>query len=82
MPLYKNPDFRNLSGGLAAIFASDLRQSFFALPEWYDLMSRVGLLEPSKARVYTDERRGSSAGLLLQASSAEAGGRLTSLANF
>jgi hypothetical protein len=82
MPLYKNPDFLRLPPGLAKIFGDDRQRSFFALPQWYDLMARFGVEAGTGIRVYTDERPNSSAAVLLQ----NAGGRqpfsLVSLANF
>ena len=82
MPLYKNPDFLRLPPGLARIFGDNRQQSFFALPQWYDLMARFGVEAGTGIRVYTDERSNSSAAVLLQ----NAGGRelfsLLSLANF
>ena len=82
MPLYKNPDFLRLPPGLARIFGDNRQQSFFALPQWYDLMARFGVEAGTGIRVYTDERPNSSAAMLLQ----NAGGRrplsLLSLANF
>src|SRR3954447_3526829 len=82
MPLYKNPDFLRLPPGLARIFGDNRQQSFFALPQWYDLMARFGVEAGTGIRVYTDERPNSSTAVLLQ----NAGGRelfsLLSLANF
>ena len=66
MPLYKNPDFLRLPPGLAGIFGDDRQQSFFALPQWYDLMARFGVEAGTEIRVYTDERPNSSAAVLLQ----------------
>src|SRR3954469_15137850 len=81
MSLYKNPDFLRLPPGLAEIFGNR-QQSFFALPQWYDLVARFGVEAGTGIRVYTDERPNSSAAVLLQ----NAGGcqplSLLSLANF
>src|SRR5208337_1098004 len=68
MPLYRNPDFRRLPNGLASVFDTGVRDSFFGLPAWYDLMARHGVPVGTEIRVYTDERQGSSTALLLQAS--------------
>src|SRR3954454_15626177 len=81
MPLYKNPDFLRLPPGLAKIFG-DRQQSFFALPQWYDLMARCGVEAGSEIRVYTNERPNSSAALLLQTAPGQSPLALLSLANF
>jgi hypothetical protein len=81
MPLYLNPDFLQLPSGLARLFDSAAGDSFFSLPEWYDLMVRHGVPADSEIRVYTDERPGSATALLLRTAASEAGRRLTSLAN-
>ena len=81
MPQYWNPNFRQPPAGLAALFASTSRNSFFALPQWYDLMARYGVPEGTEIRAITDERPDSQVAVLLQA--AERNDRsLTSLANF
>src|SRR5436309_16089021 len=82
MPVYNNPDFRSPPPGLAAIFAAAGKQSFFSLPEWYDLLGRCATLAGSEIRVYTDERRGSMVALPLQISGEDGGDCLASLANF
>ena len=82
MPLYKNPDFLRLPPGLAGIFAEDRQQSFFALPQWYDLMARFGVEAGTEIRVYTDERPNSSAAVLLQDAVGQQPLSLLSLANF
>jgi hypothetical protein len=82
MPLYRNPDFRQLPSGLACVFETVAEDSFFTLPAWYDLMARYGVPAGSKIRVYTDERPGSAMALLLCSTAREAGRCLTSLANF
>src|SRR4051794_7542449 len=81
MPLYKNPDFLRLPPGLTRIFG-DRQQSFFALPQWYDLMARFGIEAGSEIRVYTDERPNASAALLLQTAAGQSPRSLLSLANF
>jgi len=77
MPIYQNPDFLRLPGGLARLFESAAEDSFFALPAWYDLMARHGVPAGSEIRVYTDERPGSAMALLLRTK----GRSLTSVAN-
>jgi hypothetical protein len=82
MPLYKNPDFGRMLPGLAGIFGNDRQQSFFALPQWYDLMVRFGVESGTEIRIYTDERPNSSAALLLQTVIGRLPLSLLSLANF
>jgi hypothetical protein len=81
MPLYINPDFRRPPNGLAAAFDSGSRESFFALPAWYDLMARYGLPEASEIRAYADERTGASIAVLAQTVSGEVRRTLASLTN-
>jgi hypothetical protein len=81
MPLYKDPDFLHLPPGLLGIFAKQ-QQSFFALPQWYDLMARYGVDAGNEIRVYTDERPNSSSALLLQEAAGQQPRSLVSLANF
>ena len=81
MPVYINPDFRRLAGGLARLFEQAADDSFFALPGWYDLIARHGLLGGAEVRVYTDERPRSATALLLRADRPERERLLTSLAN-
>src|SRR3954453_4612159 len=82
MPLYKNPDFLRLPPGLARIFGDNRQQSFFALPQWYDLMVRFGVETGTGIRVYTDERPNSSTAVLLQKAGGAQPLSLLSLANF
>jgi hypothetical protein len=81
MPIYINPDFRRLAGGLAGLFGRAAEDSFFALPAWYDLIVRHGLPRGSEIRVYTDERAGSATALLLRTDAPAHERHLTSLAN-
>jgi hypothetical protein len=81
MPLYKNPDFLRLPPGLGRIFG-DRQQSFFALPQWYDLMARFGVESGTEIRLYTDERPNSSAAAVLQTVFGQSPLTLLSLANF
>src|SRR5580693_3415556 len=81
MPLYTNPDFRRLPSGLACAFDKSLPDSFFALPAWYDLMARHGVPQATEIRVYTDERPGSAAALLVQTTTGDDGRNLASLTN-
>src|SRR3954468_21028243 len=82
MPLYKNPDFLRPPPGLARIFGDNRQQSFFALPQWYDLMARFGVEAGTEIRVYTGERSHSSAAMLLQTTPGQSPLTLLSLANF
>ncbi|MGD9615223.1 MAG: GNAT family N-acetyltransferase [Alphaproteobacteria bacterium] len=82
MPLYKNPDFLRLPPGLARIFGDDRQQSFFALPQWYDLMTRFGVEAGTEIRVYTDERPDASAALLLRREREQQPLSLLSFTNF
>jgi hypothetical protein len=81
MPLYTNPDFQRLPSGPAALFARRAQDSFFALPAWYDLMMRHGVVPGTEIRLYTDERPGSAIGVLLQVAGPGPERRLASLVN-
>ncbi len=81
MPVYRNPDFRRLPSGLAALFDAAARDSFFALPGWYDLMASHGVPPATEARLYSDERSGSASALVLQVVDGEGRRRLASLTN-
>jgi hypothetical protein len=80
MPLYKNPDFLRLPPGVAEIFGQR-QHSFFALPQWYDLMARFGVETGSEIRLYTDERPNSLAAMPLRTSLGHQPLSLESLAN-
>ena len=80
MPLYINPDFRRLPGGVAGAFGGD-PESFFQLPAWYDLVARHGVLPGAETRVYTDERAGSATAMALQTPARGQPRRLESLTN-
>jgi hypothetical protein len=79
MPVYRNPDFRRLPAGAAAIFAAAQDDSFFALPGWYDLMARHGLPAGAETRLYTHEGPGGAA--LVLRTEGETGRGLASLAD-
>ncbi len=81
MPVYRNPDFLRLPSPLAGIFVGAARDSFFALPGWYDLMARHGVPPSSEIRLYSDERPGSSAAMALRVVEGRLGRRLASLTN-
>jgi Acetyltransferase (GNAT) domain len=81
MPIYRNPDFRQLPSRLACIFNKTVHDSFFALPAWYDLMARCGVPERTEIRVYADERPASAAALAFQTATGESGRGLISLTN-
>jgi len=48
MKIYASPNFSNLRGQLHRLFAAGAEESFFNLPEWYDIVARHGL-EPGWA---------------------------------
>ncbi len=81
MPLYINPDFRRLPSGLAAAFDNGARESFFALPVWYDLVARYGVPEATEIRAYADGRAAAPIAVLTQAASGEVRRTLASLTN-
>ena len=81
MVLYKNPDFRLLPPTISDIFNRPAEESFFALPQWYDLIARFGVPAGTEIRAYIDERRSSRAALLLQVNHEGSCRSLTSLAN-
>ena len=81
MAIYKNPDFRRLPAALASIFENGARESFFALPAWYDLMVRHGVPQGTEIRMYADERPTSRTAMLVQTMPGEAGRNLASLTN-
>src|SRR5215472_2858671 len=66
MPVYTNPDFRRLASGLTEAFGNTSRDSFFALPAWFDLMARYGVPRGTEIRVYTDERPASTTMVVAQ----------------
>src|SRR4029077_18729546 len=81
MPLYRNPDFQRLPSGLAGLFDTAAEDSFFALPAWFDLMTRRGLPPGTEIRLYTDERSSPAGAPLLRTAVRGPGRRLVSLAN-
>src|SRR5437016_2531679 len=82
MPAYNDPDFRRPPPGLAAVFAAAGRQSFFSLPEWYELLARCVASGGAEIRVYTEESPGSMTAVPLQVLKENGRERFTSLANF
>jgi hypothetical protein len=81
MPVYINPDFLRLPSGLAEAFGKSSRDSFFALPVWYDLMARHGVPEATEIRVYADQRPGSTMVVLAQTATRDRWRTLASLTN-
>jgi Acetyltransferase (GNAT) domain len=81
MPVYRNPDFRRLPRGLTELFGAASRDSFFALPDWYDLIARHGVASATETRLYSDERPGSAVALVLKVSPGDRQRCLTSLTN-
>lgn len=82
MPLYKTPDFRRLPRVLASIFASANDLSFFALPQWYDLMARLGPGSGREIRLYTDDAATPTVALPLYVAAGGWRRGLASLANY
>ena len=66
MALYKNPDFCELPPALWKIFNASATESFFSLPQWYDLMVRFGVPTGTDVRVYTGKWPAYPAAILLQ----------------
>jgi hypothetical protein len=81
MATYRNPDFTRLAPALAGIFEAAGRDSFFAVPAWYDLLARHCTTPSSEIRICADERPGSTAALVLHSAVDAGGRRLASLAN-
>ena len=81
MPVYTNPDFRRLPSGIADAFGETSRDSFFALPAWYDLMARHGMPQGTEIRVYTDERPVSTMLVLAETTARDRRRTLASLTN-
>jgi hypothetical protein len=81
MPLHLNPDFQRLPSGLNSLFDTAADDSFFALPAWFDLMTRAGVPAGAEIRLYTDELPRPAIALLLQTAVGGPGRRLVSLAN-
>jgi Acetyltransferase (GNAT) domain len=81
MPLYRNPDFRRPPNGLASVFDVSTRDSFFALPAWYDLMARCGVPKGTEIRAYTDQRPAPAMALLVQTTGEATEHSLASLTN-
>jgi hypothetical protein len=81
MALYRNPDFRRLPSELARAFDNGSRDSFYALPAWYDLMSRHGVPAETEIRAYVDERRDAPIAILAQTARGEVRRTLASLTN-
>jgi hypothetical protein len=63
------------------LFDTAADDSFFALPAWFDLMTRHGLPPGTEIRLYTDERSSPAVALLLQTAIRGPRRRLVSLAN-
>jgi hypothetical protein len=81
MPLYRNPDFQRLPSNFHNLFGSAADNSFFALPGWFDLMTRAGVPAGTEIRLYTDEQPSPAIALLFQTALCGPGRRLVSLAN-
>jgi hypothetical protein len=81
MPLFRNPDFQRLPSNFHNLFGSAADNSFFALPGWFDLMTRAGVPAGTEIRLYTDEQPSPAIALLFQTALCGPGRRLVSLAN-
>src|SRR5215470_7592693 len=81
MPLYVNPDFQRLPRGLTSLFDAAADNSFFTLPQWFDLMARAGAPAGTEVRLYTNEQSSPAVALLLRTAVGGPGRRLVSLAN-
>jgi hypothetical protein len=81
MTIYRNPDFRRPPVGLASVLDRSSRESFFALPGWYDLMARHGVPEGTEIRAYTDERSVAGTAVFVQRAQGAPGRDLASLTN-
>ena len=81
MPVYIDPDFDRLASRHAAVFSKSSRDSFFALPVWYDLMALYGVPPATEIRVYTDERPASVMVPLARTAAQDRGRILASLTN-
>ena len=78
----RTPTFSGCRRGWPEYLLTSAQQSFFALPQWYDLMARFGVGAGTEIRVYADERPNSSAAVLLQECCRTQPLSLLSLANF
>jgi hypothetical protein len=81
MPLYRNPDFQRLPSDLNRLFDTAAGDSFFALPQWFDLMTRAGVPPATEIRLYTDERSSPAVALMLRTAVRGPGRRLVGLVN-
>jgi len=81
MPVYINPDFDRLASRHTAVFSKSSRDSFFALPVWYDLMALYGVPPATEVRVYTDVRPASVMVPLARTTAQDRGRILASLTN-
>jgi hypothetical protein len=52
MKIYDSANFSNLPGELHDLFAAGANESFFNLPEWYDIVARHGLESGWAPRLY------------------------------
>jgi hypothetical protein len=52
MKIYASADFSNLPAELHSLFAAGAEESFFNLPEWYDIVARHGLEPGWTPRLY------------------------------
>ena len=58
MDIFDDPQFLDLSERARSIFARAGAESFFSLPEWYDLVAREGLAPPWRPQLYLSDNAG------------------------
>jgi hypothetical protein len=77
MKIHASPDFSNLPTELHSLFAAGAEESFFNLPEWYDIVARHGLEPGWTPRLYAS----SDAALVGCAADNENGGEIRGCCN-
>ena len=77
MKIYDCPNFPNVPEGLRGLFAAGAEESFFNLPEWYDIVARHGLEPGWTPRLYGSDE----AVLIASVAKAEHGGEIRGCGN-
>ena len=77
MKIYNLANFSNLPDGLRALFAAGAEESFFNLPEWYDIVARHGLEPGWTPRLYAS----GEAALIACVAQGENGGEIRGCCN-